>query len=91
MDVQLAEREQQLGSVSAKFLQLQRDFAYNLQLLDGRDAELVQYDAEAAGLAADADAKTQLAEQMRAAAAHAQAGARAATMHSDAPTPQSDI
>ena len=76
--VQLAEREQQLGSVSARFLQLQQDFAYNLQLLDGRDAELAQYDAEVASLAADSEAKVQLAEQMRAAAVPAQAGGQAA-------------
>ena len=74
MRMQLREREQQLRCVSANLLQLQHDFQHNLLLLDGRDAELNQYDAEAAALVAEVRAKALAAEEMRAVAAHARAG-----------------
>ena len=60
--------------MSATLLQLQHDFRYNLLLLDGRDAELAQYDAETAALAAEVRARALAAEELRALAVHTRKG-----------------
>ena len=46
--MQAREREDQLRILSGSYLRLKGDFEYNVQLLDGRDAELAQRHAELA-------------------------------------------
>ncbi len=71
---QLLEREQQLTIVSSRFLQLQQDFQYNLQLLDGRDAELGQFEAEVEGLQSALEQKGSVVDELQASLTQAQTG-----------------
>ena len=78
---QLSEREQQLSTVSSRFLQLQQDFKYNLELLDGRDAELVQYEAEVQELQSGLEQQECLVEELQSSLTKAQTGAKVCTTH----------
>lgn len=70
--MQAKEREEQLRILSNSYIQLKADFEYNVQLLDGRDAELMQRDAELSERDAQlaecdaqlAQAQTKLCEQL---------------------------
>ena len=57
-----------------QFLHLQQDYEYNLELLDGRDAELEKYDAEHESLKLELSAQEQLVAQLRSALAQADSG-----------------
>jgi hypothetical protein len=57
-----------------QFNQLRADFEYNLQLLEDRDAELAQYDSNAALQAAAAADKDRQLSEMQAALQHALSG-----------------
>ncbi len=46
--VQAKTSDEQLHKLSNSYIQLKGDFEYNVQLLDGRDAELAQRDADLA-------------------------------------------
>ncbi|KAL3696226.1 hypothetical protein R1sor_010302 [Riccia sorocarpa] len=46
----LLERDSEYAELITRFSQLKDDFKYNLDLLDGRDAELTRYESEMAGL-----------------------------------------
>ena len=46
--VQAKTSDEQLHQLSNSYIQLKGDFEYNVQLLDGRDAELQQRDADMA-------------------------------------------
>ncbi|EIE22162.1 hypothetical protein COCSUDRAFT_55861 [Coccomyxa subellipsoidea C-169] len=72
LEQKLAEREEQLSTVSSRFLQLRQDFEYNLQLLDGRDAELMQYEAEVEGLQSGLEQQGCLVEELQASLSKAQ-------------------
>ncbi len=78
--LQLTEREEQLSTVSSRFLQLRQDFEYNLQLLDGRDAELMQYEAEVEGLQSGLEQQGCLVEELQASLSKAQTGKTFATV-----------
>ncbi|KAK9916848.1 hypothetical protein WJX75_007800 [Coccomyxa subellipsoidea] len=73
LEQKLNEREQQLSTVSSRFLQLQQDFKYNLELLDGRDAELIQYEAEVNDLQSGLEQQGGLVEELQSFLAKAQA------------------
>ncbi|CAL8467325.1 g6862 [Coccomyxa elongata] len=72
LDQKLHEREKQLTTVSSRFLQLQQDFQYNLQLLDGRDAELSQFEAEVEGLQSALEQKGSMVDELQASLTQAQ-------------------
>ncbi|BDA40384.1 probable NF-kappa-B essential modulator at N-terminal half [Coccomyxa sp. Obi] len=72
LEQKLHEREQQLTTVSSRFLQLQQDFQYNLQLLDGRDAELSQFEAEVEGLQSALEQKGCMVDELQALLTQAQ-------------------
>lgn len=57
-----------------QLLLLHRDFEYNLQLLDGRDAELQRYDAQFSELRAELAQRDGLISDMRLAMAQAESG-----------------
>lgn len=57
-----------------QFLHLQQDYEYNLQLLDGRDAELERYDKEFDANAQELAAKNSLISQLHARLAKAESG-----------------
>ena len=58
----------------SQFLQLQQDYEYNLELLDGRDAELEKYDTDFDNLKHDLSARDQLVAQLRSKLAQADSG-----------------
>ncbi|CAM6098803.1 unnamed protein product [Calypogeia fissa] len=47
---QVLDRNKNIADLNAKFCSLKEDFKYNLELLDGRDAELSQYESELSAL-----------------------------------------
>lgn len=63
-----------LLTVCLQFHHLQQDYEYNLELLDGRDAELEQYDTQSAALKQELLAQEQLVAQLRSGLAHAGSG-----------------
>lgn len=67
--------------VFPQFLQLQQDYEYNLELLDGRDAELEKYDTDFEGLKHELSARNQLAAQLRSELAHADSGMSTSPTH----------
>ncbi len=57
-----------------QFLHLQQDYEYNLELLDGRDAELERYDKEFDAIRQELAAREHLISQLRTALAKAESG-----------------
>ena len=57
-----------------QFLHLQQDYEYNLELLDGRDAELERYDKEFDAIGQELAAKDSLMTQLHARLAKAESG-----------------
>lgn len=57
-----------------QFLHLQQDYEYNLELLDGRDAELERYDKEHDAIGQELAAKDSLMTQLHACLAKAESG-----------------
>lgn len=70
-----------------QFLHLQQDYEYNLQLLDGRDAELERYDKEFDTNTQELAAKTNLISQLHARLAKAESGLRCSRFQSPEPCP----
>ena len=60
--------------VCPQFLQLQQDYEYSLELLDGRDAELEKYDTDFEGLKHQLSARDQLVAELQSELAHADSG-----------------
>ena len=58
-----------------QFFHLQQDYEYNLELLDGRDAELERYDKEFDAVKQELASKEQLVAQLRTALTQAESGA----------------
>lgn len=73
---QLAESQRAGAALARQLEELKSDFAYNLQLLAQRDAELERYDANVGQLEAEAAAKAEAVLQLRGALAQAQCGER---------------
>lgn len=67
--------------VCPQFLQLQQDYEYNLELLDGRDAELEKYDTDFEGLKHQLSARDQLVAELQSELAHADSGMSTFTTH----------
>ena len=57
-----------------QFLHLKQDYEYNLELLDGRDAELERYDKEFDDLRREVAAKDAIIGQMRSSLAKSESG-----------------
>lgn len=57
-----------------QFLHLQQDYEYNLELLDGRDAELDRYDKDFDTIRQELAAKDSLISQLHARLAKAESG-----------------
>ncbi len=55
-------------------MHLQQDYEYNLELLDGRDAELERYDKEFDAIRQELAAREHLVSQLRTALAKAESG-----------------
>lgn len=64
-----------------QFLHLQQDYEYNLELLDGRDAELERYDKEFDSIRRELAARDHLVSQLRTALAKAESGAATKLPH----------
>ena len=62
---QAREREDQLRILSGSYLRLKGDFEYNVQLLDGRDAELAQRAAELAQSAGEQQKQALACKQLQ--------------------------
>lgn len=60
--------------ICMQFLHLHQDYEYNLELLDGRDAELEKYDANFEALKQDLQDRDQLVAQLQSGLAHADSG-----------------
>ena len=67
--------------VCPQFLQLQQDYEYNLELLDGRDAELEKYDTDFESLRHQLSARDQLVAELQSELAHADSGMSTFTTH----------
>ena len=65
----------------AQFLHLQQDYEYNLELLDGRDAELERYDKEFDTIRRELAARDHLVSQLQTALAKAESGAATKPPH----------
>ncbi|KAL3130258.1 Coiled-coil domain-containing protein 57 [Trebouxia sp. C0009 RCD-2024] len=72
-------REQALTSLESKFLHLQQDYEYNLELLDGRDAELERYDKDFDAMRQELAAKDGLIAELHACLAKAESDTRVET------------
>ena len=75
--MQAREREDQLHVLSGSYLRLKSDFEYNVQLLDGRDAELAQRDAELAQSAEEQQKQSLACERLQGELTKAHEGANA--------------
>ena len=62
-------------SFCLQFLHLKQDYEYNLELLDGRDAELERYDKEFDDVKREVVAKDVIIGQMRSRLAKSESGA----------------
>ncbi|DBA74086.1 TPA: Coiled-coil domain-containing protein 57 [Trebouxia sp. C0004] len=76
LEAKLHDREEQLVESHNKFLHLQQDYEYNLELLDGRDAELERYDKEFDAIRQELAAREHLVCQLRTALAKAESDAQ---------------
>ncbi|KAL0055812.1 hypothetical protein WJX82_004604 [Trebouxia sp. C0006] len=76
LEAKLHDREEQLVGAHNKFLHLQQDYEYNLELLDGRDAELERYDKEFDAIRQELAAREHLISQLRTALAKAESDAK---------------
>ena len=72
---QARESEDQLRILSGSYLRLKGDFEYNVQLLDGRDAELAQRDAELAQSAEEQKKQAVACKQLQGKLSRAHEGA----------------
>ena len=73
--MQAREREDQLQILSGSYLRLKGDFEYNVQLLDGRDAELAQRHAELAQSAGEQEKQALACKQLQGKLSRAHEGA----------------
>ena len=61
-------------SLLLQFLHLRQDYEYNLELLDGRDAELERYDKHFDGIRQELAAKDKISNELRSSLAKAETG-----------------
>ena len=84
--MQAREKEDQLRILSGSYLRLKSDFEYNVQLLDGRDAELAQRDAALAHLAGEQQKQSIACRRLQEELARAHEGERYTSVSSAGPS-----